>query len=306
MRSVSKRLVGTSEIATWPISSPQKSVFNQSLSRSDSRLARFAWLGDAVEVIDESGFRHQARLVVGADGKGSPTRKTAGISISSHAYGQSALTVFLKHTRAHDDVSTEFHTREGPFTLVPLPSAPDAPHRSSLVWIMSDVEARRRMALDEEKLTREIERQSRGIVGSLTIEGDRGLFPMARQRAARLTARRVALVGDAAHVYPPIGAQGLNLGFRDVEDLLGSIKRARKIGGDIGSAPTLSTYERARAVDIAERMIAVNGLNASLTANFAPVDALRGLGLAALQRVGPLRRLVMREGLSPQWARPAP
>ena len=154
--------------------------------------------------------------------------------------------------------------------------------------MMSGAEALRRMALDEEKLSREIERQSRGIVGSLTIEGDRGLFPMTRQRAARLTATRAALIGDAAHVYPPIGAQGLNLGLRDVEDLLGAISSARENGGDFGSAATLSAYEQARALDIAERMIAVNGLNASLTAHFAPVDALRGLGLAALRAHRPV------------------
>lgn len=272
------------------------------VTRAPARIARFALGRERGELVDETGQNFAGRLIVGADGRNSPSRKAAGIATRAHTYGQTALTLTLRHTRSHDDYSTEFHTREGPFTLVPLAPTADAPDRSSLVWVMSDASAERRTALGDEALSREVETLSRGLLGSLTIEGERGAFPMMRQRATRLTGTRFALVGDAAHVYPPIGAQGLNLGLRDVADLIAAAKCAREIGADIGGRDALSDYTRARTPDIVERMIAVNGLNMSLLANLGPVDALRGLGLSALSAFGPLRRFVMREGLSPQWA----
>ena len=270
--------------------------------RSGVRVERLGWEADRVTAISE-GAIVAAKLLVGADGRGSPTRKAVGVTARVHAYRQSALTVRLAHSRPHDDASTEFHTREGPFTLVPLPPKDGAANRSSLVWLMSESEGRRRAALDDRALAREIEKQSRGLVGSIELVGGRALFPMAAQCASRLIAKRVALVGDAAHVFPPIGAQGLNLGLRDVEDLVAAAERARDLGRDIGETAPLRDYERARGPDIAVRMIAVNGLNLSLLSAFAPVDALRGAGLAALAAIGPLRRMAMREGLSPQWAR---
>ena len=273
------------------------------LLRLGDRVARFSLGQEAAELVGASGEIYASQLVVGADGRDSPTRKAAGVTIRTKAYGQSALTLFLNHSKPHQDFSTEFHTREGPFTLVPLPATTHAPNRSSLVWVMSEASGQRRLALDDVALTREIEKQSRGILGSLTIASERGQFPMLRQYATQLTATRMALVGDAAHVYPPIGAQGLNLGLRDAEDLVDICARARANNRDIGATALLAQYARRRAPDIAERMIAVHGLNMSLLAQLAPVDALRGLGLSLLGNIAPLRRFVMREGLSPQWAR---
>jgi 2-octaprenyl-6-methoxyphenol hydroxylase len=123
---------------------------------------------------------------------------------------------------------------------------------------------------------------------------------MVRQTVARLTATRLALVGDAAHAFPPIGAQGLNLGLRDVEQLLGAAKAARSHGLDIGSEAMLARYAASRRADIALRTMAVDGLNRSLLADFAPIDALRGLGLTALRHFAPLRRMVMRQGVGPR------
>jgi 2-octaprenyl-6-methoxyphenol hydroxylase len=211
--------------------------------------------------------------------------------------------MFLAHTRPHDDFSTEFHTRQGPFTLVPLPGSREAPFRSSLVWVMAEAEARRRAALDDEALASEIEARAHGLLGAMRIEDGRGVFPMLRQSVARLTATRLALVGDAAHAFPPIGAQGLNLGLRDVEGLLDSAREARAASADIGGDAALARYAASRRADIALRTMAVDGLNWSLLADFAPVDALRGFGSAALRHIGPLRRLVMRQGLGPVPAR---
>jgi 2-octaprenyl-6-methoxyphenol hydroxylase len=271
------------------------------VARVESPVARFAFSPDRAELTTAEGELFAARLVVGADGRESPTRKAAAIALRARRYDQSALTVLLTHSRDHGDVSTEFHTRQGPFTVVPLPASASG-FRSSLVWLMKPDEARRRASLSNAALAGEIETRARGLLGTIRIEGERGTFPMGRQSAASLTGPRLALVGDAAHAFPPIGAQGLNLGLRDVDGLVKAAVAARDEGRDFSGEATLSSYGAARSPDVAARMLAVNGLNLSLLADFAPIDALRGLGLAALANIGPLRRMVMREGLSPALA----
>jgi 2-octaprenyl-6-methoxyphenol hydroxylase len=269
------------------------------LARVETNVESFDFSGEYAVIGASDGRRFGARLVIGADGRDSSARKAAGIDSRLHRYAQSALTMFLTHTRPHDDFSTEFHTRQGPFTLVPLPGADEAPFRSSLVWVMSEAEARRRAAIDDEALACEIEDRAHGLLGAIRIEPGRGAFPTVRQSAARLTATRLALVGDAGHAFPPIGAQGLNLGLRDVMGLLDAARAARAERADIGGEVALAGYAASRRADIAFRTLAVDGLNRSLLADFASVDALRGLGLTALRHIGPLRRLVMREGVAP-------
>jgi 2-octaprenyl-6-methoxyphenol hydroxylase len=257
---------------------------------------------DAVRARLKGGRPITARLAIGADGRDSKARRAAGLEARLHRYPQTALTMHLAHRLPHDDFSTEFHTRGGPFTLVPLPGSSTAAHRSSLVWVMGQEDARRRAALDDEALSREIEAHAHSLLGAMHIEGERGFFPMSRQIVPKITAERLALVGDAAHVLPPIGAQGLNLGLRDVEAMIACTIDARTEGRDIGGAETLRAYERARRADIALRTGAVDGLNRALLAHFGPFDVARGAGLATLSAVGPLRRLVMRAGIGPRQA----
>ncbi len=251
----------------------------------------------------DDGLVISTRLIVGADGRGSLARRAGRLEARTRPYPQSALTAILTHRLPHGDFSTEFHTRGGPFTLVPLPGNETAPYRSSLVWAMAGAEARRRSALDDEALAGEIERQARSFLGAMRLEGPRGVFPLMRQVVPKITGVRLALIGDAAHVFPPIGAQGLNLGLRDVEAIIDAARRARMEGRDIGGADALRQYERARRRDIAVRSGVVDLLNQSLIAGFAPVDFARGAGLAALGAIGPLRRLVMREAIAPRGAR---
>jgi 2-octaprenyl-6-methoxyphenol hydroxylase len=268
------------------------------LVRAAVNAVGFEFAAERATVTLADGRGLAAALVVGADGRASPSRRAAGIAVRTRRYKQSALTALLAHARPHDGVSTEFHTRQGPFTLVPLPAAPGAPHRSSLVWAMNEAEAKRRDALDDAALALEIERQARSLLGAMRIEGERGIFPLARQSVGRFVATRLALVGDAAHAFPPIGAQGLNLGLRDVKALIA----ATRTSGDLGAKQALDAYDRSRAADVLFRTAAVAGLNRSLIADCAPVDFARGLGLAALGAVPPLRRLTMRAGIAPLFA----
>jgi len=253
----------------------------------------------AVAVALNSGETLLAPLVVGADGRRSLCRTAAGITMEQHDYPQVALTVCLAHMRPHRDTSTEFHTPSGPFTLVPLPG-----NRSSLVWVLDPIDADNLAALDDEELSDEIERASHSILGKITVEPGRGRFPLTRSNARRFAARRIALVGEAAHVIPPIGAQGLNLGLRDAAMIGELAVAAQRSGRDLGGINVLAAYDRMRRADIGTRTLAVDLLNRTLLTDFLPVQGARGLGLYMLDRIGPLRRALMREGVAPTAAQP--
>lgn len=255
--------------------------------------------GDAINVALKSGASLRAPLVIGADGRRSLCRDAAGIGIDERDYPQVALTVSFKHSRAHRDTSTEFHTASGPFTLVPLPGS-----RSSLVWVLDPIHADEIAALDDAALAAEIERASHSILGKIEIEPGRGLFPLGVVTARRFADKRIALVGEAAHVIPPIGAQGLNLGLRDAATIGELAVAAHRAGHDIGGADVLSAYDQLRRADVGSRTLAIDLLNHTLLADFLPVQGMRGLGLYVLDRIGPLRRAVMREGVAPAAAQP--
>ncbi|WP_201836657.1 UbiH/UbiF family hydroxylase [Microvirga zambiensis] len=245
------------------------------------------------------GTTIRASLVVAGDGRNSKLRQIAGIETQTWSYPQSAVTVILAHDREHRDTSTEFHTRHGPFTLVPLPG-----RRSSLVWVTSKSEAERLSQLDDSALALAIERQAQSHLGAMRIDGPRGLVPMSGLSVNRYRAQNLALVGEAAHVFPPIGAQGLNLGFRDVASLRDAVVDGRDAGQDPGSNETLDRYQRSRDLDVRLRTAAVDGLNRTLLTCMLPTDFLRGAGLLALSNIGPLRRIVMREGVLPRFGVP--
>jgi 2-octaprenyl-6-methoxyphenol hydroxylase len=254
---------------------------------------------DAVTVMLKDGESFRAPLIVGADGKRSLCREAAGIAVDSRDYKQVALTVCLKHSRPHRDCSTEFHTPSGPFTLVPLPG-----NRSSLVWVLDPVRADEFADLDDETLSLEIERAAHSILGKIEIEPGRGLFPLSAVTARQFGANRIALVGEAAHVIPPIGAQGLNLGLRDAATIGELATEAQRDGNDIGGTGVLAAYDKRRRADVGSRTFAIDILNRTLLTDFLPVQGLRGIGLYMLDRVGPLRRAAMREGLAPGSSQP--
>jgi 2-octaprenyl-6-methoxyphenol hydroxylase len=233
-------------------------------------------------------------LVVAADGRNSICREAAGIDVTRTEFPQTALTLNLQHRRSHGDTSTEFHTETGPFTLVPLPG-----RRSSLVWVTDPAAAESLSTQDDAGLAREVERRAHSILGAMEIEGARGKFPIESVVARRFAQRRIVLVGDAGHVLPPIGAQGLNLGIRDAVAAADLIRQAKREGADPGGEALLRAYDGARQADVRSRSFAVEMMNRSLLSGFLPVHALRGLGLQFAASFGPLRRMLMRQGLGP-------
>ncbi len=246
------------------------------------------------------GAELTCRLVVAADGRTSVGRTAAGIATRAWTYPQTALVTWFAHQRDHNGISTEFHRRSGPFTTVPMPG-----RASSLVWVEEPGEATRLASLDDTGFRRAVEVRLSGMLGSVLELGPRALFPLTGLTPERFGHNRVALVGEAAHVMPPIGAQGLNLGLRDAASLADCLAAALIAGRDIGGSEALRAYSGARAPDITARTWAVDVLNRSLLSSLLPVHLARGFGLFALGAVAPLRQYVIREGLQPSKALPA-
>jgi 2-octaprenyl-6-methoxyphenol hydroxylase len=216
-------------------------------------------------------------------------RAAAGMAVDDWRYDQAALVCNLRHAEPHHETSIEFHTESGPFTLVPLPG-----NRSSLVLVARPAEAERLRDLDDAALAAELERRSESILGSIAIDGRRAVFPIVGMRAKTLAANRTVLVGEAAHVLPPIGAQGLNLGLRDVA-ALGEVLAPQR--PDPGSEAVLAEYRGARETDVLARSAAVDALNRTLLSDFLPIQALRSIGLTLIGSIPPLRRFAMRQGV---------
>jgi 2-octaprenyl-6-methoxyphenol hydroxylase len=263
------------------------------LTRIDAAANAVSIGASDVTVALEDGRKVTAPLAIGADGRNSLCRAAAGIATDRFIYPQAAVTLNFAHARAHRHVSTEFHTETGPFTVVPLPG-----NRSSLVCVVEPAEAERLSALPEEVLSETVERRAHSILGKVAVEPGRGVFPLAMESAERFAANRIALVGEAAHVVPPIGAQGLNLGLRDAATIGELAVAAHREGRDVGSDSLLADYDRLRRPDVATRTAAVDILNRTLLADFLPAHALRGLGLYLIDQIGPLRRALMREGVA--------
>jgi 2-octaprenyl-6-methoxyphenol hydroxylase len=245
------------------------------------------------------GGEARVRLAIGADGARSACRAACGIATQRRSYPQTALTANLSHSRPHGDTSSEFHTEQGPFTLVPLPG-----RRSSLVCVLDPPHAAALAEMSDAELSFEVERRAHSLLGKMTIEPGRGLFPLAVERAKAFARDRIALVGEAAHVVPPIAAQGLNLGLRDGATIAELVSDAHQHNRDVGAPELLERYDRLRRADIISRTIAVDALNRSLLTDFMPAHGARGLSLYIIDRVGPLRRALMREGVMPTISQP--
>ncbi|WP_173513338.1 UbiH/UbiF family hydroxylase [Sinorhizobium psoraleae] len=239
----------------------------------------------------DDGRTVTADLIIGADGRRSAVREAAGIFVHTWSYPQTAVVLNFGHELPHQDVSTEFHTEAGPLTQVPLPG-----NRSSLVWVQKPRDAEETLKLAPDMLSRVIEDRLQSILGKVTAEGIPQSFPLSGMTARRFGKGRIMLVGEAAHAFPPIGAQGLNLSLRDVMTLVELVGRAT---GSKLPAGTGDRFDSRRRIDIVSRTASVDLLNRSLLSGFLPVQALRAVGLHLLSSAGPLRGLLMREGIHP-------
>ncbi len=246
---------------------------------------------DRVAITLLDGSTVTADFAVGADGRQSKTREAAGIGARQWSYPQSALVLNFAHSLPHGNVSTEFHTESGPFTQVPLSGM-----RSSLVWVVTPNEAERLVNLAPEDLSRAVEERMQSILGKVVVEGEPQLWPLSSLLADRFGKGRLALIGEAAHAFPPIGAQGLNLSLRDVITLTEFLVPTgdRPIAGDTGDR-----FNRRRRPDVMSRTFGVDMLNRSLLSDFLPIQMLRAAGLHVLGGAPPLRNLLMREGIEP-------
>lgn len=259
------------------------------LLRGVGFVGRLAQIDDVVVRLSD-GRQVTARLLVGADGRDSAVRRVCAIGARVTRYGQKALVFAVTHDVAHDGVSTEVHAKGGPFTLVPLPDHEGRPC-SAVVWMTDGAEAVRLRALPEVEFAEAVNARSAGVMGSLTPVGGRQAWPIVTQVADRITARRTALMAEAAHVVPPIGAQGLNMSLRDLQAMI-DLASARR--DEIGSESWLLAYARAREPDIRLRALGIDVLNRASIGGLGP---LRALGLRAMHDVAPVRHALMRLGL---------
>lgn len=239
------------------------------------------------------GSRLRAKLVIGADGRDSPVRKAAGIGVRTTRYGQKALAFAVTHAIPHENVSTEIHRSGGPFTLVPLPDWEGRPS-SAVVWMERGPETMRLAQLDTDRFEAEMTERSAHLFGPLKLVSRRTVWPIISQISDRLSGARTALIAEAAHVMPPIGAQGLNMSLADLRCLL---DLAEGQPDDPGARPLLERYHRARHGEIVARIAGIDALNRASMVSAQPLRDARMQALNAFYSVAPVRRVLMQAGL---------
>lgn len=239
------------------------------------------------------GAQVSARLLVAADGRASPVREALGIGVRTIRYGQKALAFAVTHPIPHDNVSTEIHRSGGPFTLVPLPDRDGRPS-SAVVWMDRGPEVLRLAALDVAAFEAEMFARSAGLFGPLTLVTRRSVWPIISQIAGRFEAERTALLAEAAHVVPPIGAQGLNMSLADLACLLDLGKAAPE---RLGERAMLVSYHRRRWPEVKARVTGIDLLNRTSMISARPLRDLRAGALNALYSLRPVRKTLMKTGL---------
>jgi 2-octaprenyl-6-methoxyphenol hydroxylase len=260
----------------------------------EGRIASLKVTEDQAILTFENQSTVAAKIIIAADGRDSVIRRAAGIGSRTWDYDQCAIAASFSHSVSHEDTSTEYLRSGGPLTTVPLKGK-----RSAVVWMERPARASALMALDELNFARELQAAIHGDLGRISDIGRRSAFPMRGLMAAELGGRRVMLIGEAAHLMPPIGAQGLNISLADAATAAERILDVGLAGGDVGSDEVIRSYCELRAVDISLRQAVVHNLNRSLLADFLPFSIARSAGSALLAQISPLRKFVMQKGLEP-------
>jgi 2-octaprenyl-6-methoxyphenol hydroxylase len=261
--------------------------------RAGIGFARMLVRDSEVLVTLTDGARIAAKLVVGADGRNSPVREAAGITLRTFRYGQKALAFAVGHDLPHQNISTEVHRSGGPFTLVPLPDRDGRP-ASAVVWMESGPEVARLAALPVSDFEAEMTARSSGVLGPLRLMSRRSVWPIISQIADRMAGPRTVLMAEAAHVVPPIGAQGLNMSLADLNSLLDLAGQHRE---DPGVAAVTDAYHRSRHLEVQARVTGIDLLNRASMAGAQPLRDLRSQALDLLYSSRPVRQTLMRAGL---------
>ncbi|MBO9518815.1 MAG: FAD-dependent monooxygenase [Porphyrobacter sp.] len=242
-----------------------------------------------------SGERLEASLMVAAEGRNSPTREAAGISVAKWDYRHRAMIVGLTHEKPHGNVAWEIFYPAGPFALLPLLDAPDGKHRSALVWTVDEKDAAGVLALSERAFLAEVDKRMHGVFGAIALDGQRSSYPLGFHHTAKITGHRLALVGDAAHGIHPIAGQGLNLGLRDVGALVEVLVEGMRLGLDPADAQLLTRYERWRGLDSFMVAFATDGLTRLFGIPGRLPSAIRRFGMGVVQRTPALKHWFMDE-----------
>lgn len=256
----------------------------------NTRISSFDFGKGLARLITDTGATLQAELVVAADGRNSPAREAAGIKTTGWDYGQTGIVTAVAHELPHEGVAEEHFRPAGPFAILPLTG-----NRSSLVWTEASETARRLLALSDEDFLAELRERFGNHRGQVSLIGPRHGYPLSLFIANRFTARRLALLGDAAHVVHPIAGLGLNLGLRDAAALAEAVASARYLGLDIGSEATLAQYNQWRRFDTNVTALATDALNRLFSNDFPGLRQLRDTGLRLVNLAPPLKALFMRE-----------
>lgn len=247
---------------------------------------------DGVTATLSDGRTLQAQLVVAADGRPSPTRKGAGIGLTRWDYHQTAIVCTVAHAKPHNDIAQEHFLPAGPFAILPLPG-----NRSSVVWTEKGHLVKSIMAQPDEDFLRELKSRFGEFLGEIAVEGPRFAYPLSLQFADAYTARRLALVGDAAHGMHPVAGQGMNMGLRDVAALAEVLVEAHRLGLDLGNATVLERYARWRRFDNL-LMLGLTDVIVRLFSNgIKPLALARDIGLAAVNRMPRLKKFFMRHAM---------
>jgi 2-octaprenylphenol hydroxylase len=238
------------------------------------------------------GHLLRARLVVGADGRESLVRETLGIAVSSRDYDQQAIVANVEVGHWHRETAWQRFLPTGPLAFLPL-----ADGRCSIVWSAEERRAGELLNLDDAAFLAELEQAFQQRLGPILSAGPRAAFPLRMQHAAEYVRPRAALIGDAAHTVHPLAGQGVNLGFLDAASLIDALDHALARGRDIGTLATLRRYERARRGDNAAMLTAMDLFKHLFSNRLPPLVAGRNLGLAAANRIKPVKHLFMRQAL---------
>lgn len=248
-----------------------------------------------VAAVLADGRKFKGRLMVAAEGRQSPTRDAAGISIAKWDYKHRAIIAGLTHEKPHGNVAWEIFYPAGPFALLPLNDDVDGTHRSSLVWTVSEADGAGVMKLGDRAFLAEVEKRMGGVLGKVLSVGHRSSYPLGFHHTAKITETRLALIGDSAHGIHPIAGQGLNLGLRDVGALVEVLADGARLGLDPGDPELLKRYENWRGLDSFMVALATDGLTRLFGVPGAAASAVRRLGMAAVQRTPMLKQFFMDE-----------